>query len=118
MSAMVNIPKIDSVNDLIQKGWSHHANGEEEAAEESFRTAISADTTSIEALYGLAMTLKSQGRRRDSIQILGQVIDLIDRKQISDPIRSNMLRRLTKAHIHQMESGDWDLEKEIWQRKN
>jgi tetratricopeptide (TPR) repeat protein len=106
------------VDELILKGWAFHAEGEQEAAEKSFRTAYEKDANSLEALYGLALVLKSQGRRRDSIKVFEQVIELIENKVMADKVRGTMLRRLAKAHVNELQNGDWNLEAEIWQRKN
>jgi tetratricopeptide (TPR) repeat protein len=118
MNTVDKISKNEPVVDLIQKGWSLHAGGEDDAAEESFRKALTVDSNSIEALYGLALTLKSQGRRKDTVQVFEQIVSLLDNRHDQDLVRSNMLRRLAKAHIQQIQSGDWNLEKEIWQTKN
>lgn len=105
-----------SVEEYINQAWSLKASGKLEEAEAFFRKAISQKPDLIEANYGLGLTLKAQGRRQDSIQCFERVIELID-KGIDDQTRGEMLRRLSLAHINQMRSGDWGLEKEIWKHK-
>jgi len=112
-----SIKKNESVNELIAKGWSYHANGAEEDAENYFRAAAEKDGRSIEAHFGLALVLKSQGRRKEAASTFDQVVALLDKHVISDKGRSTMLRRLAKAHINEIETGDWNLEAEIWQKK-
>jgi thioredoxin-like negative regulator of GroEL len=113
-----NITKNESVDDLIAKGWSFHASAAEEDAEEYFRAACDKDARSIEALYGLALVLKSQGRRKEAVKTFKQLIGLLELQVLSDKVRSTMLRRLAKGHINEIETGDWNLEEEIWQKKN
>jgi tetratricopeptide (TPR) repeat protein len=111
------IDKNASASDLVAKGWSNHASGIEEDAEGFFRAAFEKDGRSIEALYGLALVLKSQGRRKEAVKTFKQLIDLLEAQVISDKVRSTMLKRLAKAHVNEIETGDWNLEEEIWQKK-
>jgi tetratricopeptide (TPR) repeat protein len=105
-----------STSEFIKQGWEFKTNGKFDDAEASFRKAISADPSSVEAYYGLSLTLKSQDRRQDSIAGFEKVLELIDLGS-EDRVRGEMLRRLALAHINQLRSGDWNLEKEIWKRK-
>lgn len=110
------LPATQETNEYITLGWSHHTKGEQEAAVENFQKAIAKDSKSIEGLYGLALVLKSQGRRRDSKMIFEQIISIIDEEMSRNSVRKTMLKRLVKAHINQIQEGDWNLEKEIWQK--
>lgn len=105
-----------NTRDIISKGWEYKANGKFDDAEASFRKAISLDPKSVEAYYGLGLTLKAQDRRQDSIKGFEQVLVLIS-TDLEDRTRGEMLRRLAMAHINQLRSGDWGLEKEIWKKK-
>lgn len=105
-----------STDEYIKQAWSLKASGKLDEAESYFRKAIEQKPEMIEANYGLGLTLKAQGRRQDSIQCFEKVIELID-KGIDDQTRGEMLRRLSLAHINQIRSGDWGLEKEIWKHK-
>ncbi len=105
-----------STGEFIKKGWEFKASGKFDDAEASFRKAISVDPSSVEAYYGLSLTLKSQDRRQDSIAGFEKVLELID-LGMEDRVRGEMLRRLALAHINQLRSGDWNLEKEIWKHK-
>lgn len=105
-----------SVVELISKAWEMKAGGKFDDAEANFRKAISLDPTSVEAHYGLSLTLKSQDRRQESIAGFEKVLELIE-QGVEDRVRGEMLRRLTLGHINQLRNGDWALEKEIWKRK-
>ena len=69
---------------------------------------------SINAYYGLGLILKVQGRKQESIDAFNKVIELLETDPIEEQARSEMLRRLSKAHINQMTTGDWGLDGEIW----
>ena len=102
--------------EYINKGWEFKASGKFDDAETNFRKAISLDPSSVEAYYGLSLTLKAQDRRQESIAGFEKVLELID-LGMEDHVRGEMLRRLALAHINQLRSGDWALEKEIWKHK-
>ena len=73
---------------------------------------------SIEGYYGLGLVLKAEDRRQDAVQAFQQVISLLEDGAVDDPSRHAMLRRLSMGHINQLKDGDWNLEKEIWKKRN
>jgi len=104
-----------SESDYYEQGWLlHSSRKDEDAAEENFRQAIAFNPKFIDAYFGLGLVLKSQDRRQESIQAFQIVINLLESDPLEDRSRAEMLRRLALAHINQMRSGDWNLEKEIW----
>jgi len=107
-----------TVDDYTRQGWALHTEGKQDAAENSFRQAISMEPKSIEGYYGLGLVLKAEDRRQDALQAFQQVISLLEDGAVSDPSRHAMLRRLSKGHINQLKEGDWNLEKEIWKKRN
>jgi tetratricopeptide (TPR) repeat protein len=102
--------------EFIRKGWEFKASGKFDDAEANFRKAISMDPSSVEAYYGLSLTQKAQDHRQDSIAGFEKVLELIE-SGVEDRVRGEMLRRLALAHINQLRSGDWGLEKEIWKHE-
>ncbi len=110
--------KPQDAEDFIDQGWKYHAQEKNEtAAEESFKNAISLNPESIDAYYGLGLVLKAQSRKKESIDIFNKVIKLIEAYPTDEQSQGEMMRRLSMAHINQMESGDWGLEGEIWKHK-
>jgi cytochrome c-type biogenesis protein CcmH/NrfG len=103
--------------DYYREGWTLHGSKKDEvAAEEDFRQAIALDTNSVEAYYGLGLVLKAQDRRQEAIAAFQKVVDLLEASTTDDRSRSHMLRRLSIGHMNMLKTGDWNLEKEIWQR--
>ena len=107
--------KPQTAEDFIGQGWSYHASVKNDsAAENSFRQAISLSPNSVDAYYGLGLVLKAQARKQESINSFNKVIELLETNPTEEQARGEMLRRLSMAHINQMNSGDWGLEGEIW----
>lgn len=112
-SAISTQPRSES--EFYERGWLlHSSRKDEDAAEENFRRAIDFNPKFIDAYFGLGLVLKSQDRRQESIQAFQKVMELLESDPLEDRSRAEMLRRLALAHINQMKSGDWNLEKEIW----
>jgi tetratricopeptide (TPR) repeat protein len=107
--------KPQTAEEFVDQGWSFHAQQKDEtAAEESFRRAISLSPESVDGYYGLGLILKAQGRKQESKDTFNKVIELLETNPTKEQARGEMMRRLSLAHINQMESGDWGLEGEIW----
>lgn len=105
-----------SAEDFLRKGWEYHSNKQEDSAEQSFRRAIQMSPGLLDAYFGLGLVLKAQGRKQEAIQAFEKVLDLLELEISSEPAQRQMLRRLTLGHINMINSGDWNLEKEIWKR--
>jgi tetratricopeptide (TPR) repeat protein len=104
-------------SDYYQQGWTYHTKQEQAAAETALRKALALEPESVDAHYVLGLVLKSQQRGKEAVECFKEVLALLERGLVEDRTRSAMLRRLAKGHINHLETGDWNLEKEIWQRK-
>lgn len=104
--------------EFYRQGWAQHAAGKQEAAEASLRKAIELEPNSVDAFYTLGLTLKKADRRREAVEAFRQALDLIAAGALEHGSRSEMVRRLSLGHINQIEKGNWNLEKEIWQRED
>jgi tetratricopeptide (TPR) repeat protein len=100
----------------LRRGYAFYGTSEYEKANEDFRQTLDLDPTSVDAVYGLGMSLKALGNKTESVAAFTKVIGLIDREIISDKSRARILRRLALGHINEINTGDWNLEAEIWQR--
>ena len=63
-------------------GRSHLVQGNYEAAEASFRTALTLDESMVDALSGLATALIQQGKIEQGKAVRGRVTDLVDRRAV------------------------------------
>lgn len=105
-----------SVADYLRRGYAFYARSKFPQAEDDFRKAISLDPHSVDSIYALGMTLKAEKKIDESVQTFKQAIAIIKSGVLEDKIRGDMLKRLAMGHINEMTEGDWNLEKEIWQR--
>jgi Tfp pilus assembly protein PilF len=101
---------------FMQRGWALHARGEHEKAESDFRRALSYSPESVDAAYAMGLVLKSQGNTGEATEMFNKTMELIKQGKIEDHSKSEMMRRLTLAHINELTTGDWNLEDEIWQQ--
>jgi hypothetical protein len=65
----------------------------------------------------LGVSLKAQDRREETIKAFQTVVALLDKDQAINEVRKTMLHRLALGHINLLRQGDWNLEKEIWQKR-
>ena len=105
---------LQSANDYLRQGWLDHGRSNETSAEEEFRKAIQLGPGLIDAYYGLGLVLKAQGRGKEAIQIFEKALDLVQNDTATEKVRMQMLGRLIRGHINLLNSGDWNLEKEVW----
>jgi tetratricopeptide (TPR) repeat protein len=120
---VIEAPKADPTEinpenaaDYVKRGYAFHARKEYAKADEDFRKAISMDSQSAEAHYGLGLNLKTQNKKEEAIKAFQQALDFMNALEEQDIIRAHMLSRITKGHINQLKKGDWDLRKEFWDR--
>jgi tetratricopeptide (TPR) repeat protein len=106
-----------TVEEFLRVGWNLHASGQFEAAEKDFRKALALKPDSIDSYYALGLSLKAQDRREETIQAFQTVVSLLDKEEGASDSRRTMLHRLALGHINMLKLGDWNLEKEIWQKR-
>jgi tetratricopeptide (TPR) repeat protein len=102
--------------DFIRRGLAYYARQQYDKAEADLRKATSMDADSVDAYYGLGMVLKAQRLKDGAVGAFQRAIELLEAGKIPDGARREMLRRLALGHVNELTLGDWNLEKEIWQR--
>jgi tetratricopeptide (TPR) repeat protein len=100
----------------LRRGYAFYGTSQYEEANEDFRRALDLDPTTVDAVYGLGMSLKALGKKEEAVAAFTKAIGLIDQGIVSDKSRARILRRLALGHINEINTGDWNLEAEIWQR--
>jgi tetratricopeptide (TPR) repeat protein len=109
-----DMPKPSDLASFLRRGWAYHSRQNESAAEGDFRSALALDGDSVDAHYGLGLSLKSQGRREDAVAIFKKALTLLGTVEGAGQVRSSMLHRLILGHINELTLGDWNLEQEVW----
>lgn len=102
----------------MRRGWAYHSRDFEEKAEADFRKVLDLDSESIDGNYVLGLILKAQRRNQEAVKYFKRTYELLEAGALEDkPARSEMIRRLSLAHINDLTEGDWKLEEEIWQHE-
>ena len=98
------------------RGSAYYARKEYEFAVIDLEKAIAIDNSNIDSFYILGMVYKATQEKEKATSAFKRVLELIKAQLETNKIRSAMVRRLALAHINVITQGDWNLEKEIWQR--
>ncbi len=109
-----------TAEDFLKRGWAYHARQRYTEAEADFRKALELSPDDTEILYALGLCLKRQDRKDEAVEAFQRVLHLLEEREPEDEsakVRAGMLRRLTLGHVNELTKGDWDLEKEVWQRR-
>lgn len=102
-------------DEFIKRGWLYYGRGEYAHAESDFVAALDKEPDNPEYLFALGLTLKAEGSMEKALQKFEQAMSLLN--TINDRVRAQILHRLIFGHINQIKTGDWNLEKEIWQSR-
>jgi len=95
-----------TAEDYYQRAWSAYVKGDQNSAEQDFQQALSADSQSAEAYYGLGLTLKLQGSFETALQAFEKAIDLLNPGVMqNDRVRATMLHNLAEWHINSLKSA-------------
>ena len=106
----------DDLQPQIDLGWGLYGGGQYAEAAEQFKRVLGLSRDAVDALYGLGLSYKALGNKEAAVDAFEKVSALAD--QLEDKVRGTMLRRLSRGQVNEMNSGDWNLEKEIWQRES
>lgn len=105
-----------TAKEYFNRGMAHYARNQYSEGVSDMRKAISLDREYIDAYYGLGMILKAQDNKEDATKAFNQTLDLLEKKKDEKNVAIDMLKRLAKGHINEINLGDWDLQTEIWKR--
>jgi len=100
---------------LLDAGWQAYAQHDLAKAESSFQEALRLDPDCIDAIFGLGLTLKAAGQKEAAVGWFRKAAEVAE--YIENRVRGRMIHRLAVGHIHDIETGDWNLEKETWQKQ-
>ncbi len=100
--------------EYASRGWLFYSHQNFEKAVDDFRQVLEKDKNDVDGWYGLGLSLKFAGSTVEAVQAFNKVLGLIN--TLKDKQRANVLDRLVKGQINRIQTGDWDLEKEVWKR--
>jgi Flp pilus assembly protein TadD len=113
-----DMPEPTDLAGYMRRGWAFHSRGQDAEAEADFKQAIALAPDSIDANYVLGLVHKAQGRKEEAVSAFKKVVSLLQSDPLEDKARSEMLRRLAIGHINELSLGDWNLEEQIWHKRN
>ena len=98
----------------LRLGWALYGAGRLQEARKVLEDAQRDHPSDLEVVYALGLTLKRAGDPGPARTAFQKLLELIP--GVQDRTRSAVLRRIAHGHLHMLENGRWDLEKEIWGR--
>jgi tetratricopeptide (TPR) repeat protein len=104
-----------SAGEYAIRGWEYYVAKEYQKAETDLRESLRLDPDELDTNYALGLTLKSSGQKIPAAEAFRKVAELASYQ--ADPVRARMVRRLALGQIHDIETGEWNLEKETWHIK-
>jgi tetratricopeptide (TPR) repeat protein len=105
-----------SAGEYALRGWEYYAAKDYQKAEADLRESLRLDPDDLDVNYALGLALKASGQNIPAVEAFRKVAELASYQ--ADPVRSRMVRRLALGQIHDIETGEWNLEKETWHIKH
>ena len=87
--------------------WGHYGLGQVMEALKAMQEALALDPQYLEAQYGLALVHKASGAKPEAAAAFERALVLAG--QLEDRIRAQMLQRLIRGQINEINSGDWNM---------
>lgn len=101
----------DSAEAHARLAWAYYGKGQHAEAIRAAERALSLDADNLEAHYALGLIHKATGAKLQAIAEFEKAAALA--AGIEDKVRSQMLQRLIRGHINEINTGDWNLGKHI-----
>jgi tetratricopeptide (TPR) repeat protein len=92
-------------------GWAYYGKGQWQEAAKAFGQALSLSADQLEAHYGLALVHKATGAKMEAIASFERASALA--AKLDDHVRNQMLTRQIRGHINLINSGNWNLGKDV-----
>lgn len=95
-----------TADDFIRRAWTLHVKGNLKDSEADFRQAQSLEAHSVEAYYGLGLSLKLQQQNQPAVEAFEKAIELAKSSDVKEHrVRATMLSHLAIWHIYTIQSG-------------
>ena len=104
-----------STSEFLERGWLFYSHQKFEQAEADFRRVLEQERDNVDAWYALGLVLKALGKGPQAIDAFAHVDNSIS--LIEDRQRAMIITRLTHGQVNLIQTGNWNLENEIWKSK-
>jgi tetratricopeptide (TPR) repeat protein len=91
--------------------WAYYGKGQHAEAAKAVERALSLEGNNFEARYALGLIHKATGAKVEAIAEFKKANALA--ANLEDAVRRQMLQRLIRGHINEINTGDWSLGKHI-----
>lgn len=113
------IPQPENLNpqtpaDFTARGWIYYSQKKFDLAIADYRSALENDPENADIYYALGLALKASGATADALDAFNKVDEHLSK--IEDRQKATIVSRLAHGQINQIKTGDWNLEKEVWQK--
>lgn len=88
-------------------GWGLYGQRQYAEAIAAYEEALRLDANLVDAHYGLALAFKESGATERAVAAFETAIRLAG--ELENAVRGQMLAKLARGHISQMQSGNWNL---------
>ncbi len=101
-----------NLDDYILRGWAYYACKQYAKALSDYQKAYESAPNDVEINYAMGLVYKADGQNDAALRHFRASLDNIS--AVTDQVRAHMLKRLIKGQINDIQTGDWNLEKELW----
>lgn len=103
----------NSPAEFLHRAWLFYSRQKYSEAQADFEAVLSQEAGNFDAQFGLSLALKFSGDNQQALAAFEKTLTLVE--SIEERQRASIMLRLVRGHINQIKSGDWNLEKEVWQ---
>ncbi len=103
-------------DDFMERGWLYYSQKKYDQAVADFNRVLQDMPYDVDTWYTLGLTFKALGDTQKAVDAFNKIDAIIG--GIDDPQRAMIVTRLAHGQVNQIKTGNWNLEKEVWQRKS
>lgn len=117
--AVETIPQPENINpqtpsEYTARGWVYFSQKKYNQAVADYKTALVNEPENPDIFYAMGLALKASGATAEALEAFSKVDQYLPK--IEDRQKATIVSRLTHGQINQIKTGDWNLEKEVWQK--
>jgi tetratricopeptide (TPR) repeat protein len=119
IKAMETILQPENMNpqtpsDYTARGWVFYSQKKYDQAVADYKTALENEPENPDIFYALGLALKASGANAEALEAFSKVDQYL--ANIEDRQKATIVSRLAHGQVNQIKTGDWNLEKEVWQK--
>lgn len=100
--------------EFTARGWIYYSQKKYAQAISDYRMALESEPENADIYYALGLALKASGATAEALDAFHKIDAVLSK--IEDRQKATIVSRLAHGQINQIKTGDWNLEKEVWQK--